>query len=139
MGPPFFLELQTVQTSSGTQIGRELVRLRHILDAFPRYSRSPILGPDILDFKNNQEVNFLRDLFEEAGHVLDAITWHPRFVRASNVCGVDASGEMVMDIDTLTSDKEELFKTFGKAISSKPLWIGESYRQISLDLITIIT
>ena len=32
---------------SGVELGRDVVRLRKILDSFPRYQKSSIIGPDI--------------------------------------------------------------------------------------------
>jgi hypothetical protein len=59
------------------QFGKDVARLRYILDDFPRYQHSLILGPDITQFKTQQDVDFLKNYFHEGGSALDAITWHP--------------------------------------------------------------
>jgi hypothetical protein len=62
---------------SAAQLGQDVVRLRNILNAFPRYQHSLILGPDITQFKKQQDVDFLKNYFHNGGSALDGITWHP--------------------------------------------------------------
>jgi hypothetical protein len=73
-----FIELQELGVDiSAAQFGQDVAKLRYLLNAFPRYQHSLILGPGITRFKKQQDVDFLMNYFREGGSALDGITWHP--------------------------------------------------------------
>jgi hypothetical protein len=61
---------------SAAQLGQDVAKLRHLLNAFPRYQRSLIIGPGITRLEKQQDVDFLKNYFREGGSAIDAITWH---------------------------------------------------------------
>jgi hypothetical protein len=62
----------------GAELGRDVQRLRNMLDAFPRYAeRGMIVGPDAVTYKTKQQQQYLQDYFNAASGVLSAVTWHP--------------------------------------------------------------
>lgn len=48
-----------------------------MLNEFPRYSTSIIVGPDVIGFKTKKEKKYLQNYFNSAGSALSAVTWHP--------------------------------------------------------------
>ena len=72
------LELQKIAASSqGKLMGHDVSRLRKILDVFPRYRKSLIIGPDMTSFKSQNDAIFVRNYLSEAADSLDVFTWHP--------------------------------------------------------------
>ena len=69
--------MQKAEDLSGVQFGKDLNRLRTILNAFPRYQNSKLIGPDVKILHRKEDVDFVNDVLIEAGPTLDAITWHP--------------------------------------------------------------
>jgi hypothetical protein len=65
---------------SGEQLGLDFVELRHLLNSYPRYSRSLLVGPDvtrpILHQTGEQPVPYLVSFLAQATNVISAITWH---------------------------------------------------------------
>lgn len=57
-------------------LGYDVARLRKMLDIFPWYQNSLIIGPDVTNLEN-QELVFLKNYLSEASDSLDALTWHP--------------------------------------------------------------
>lgn len=76
--PEPHLNAETLQLNvSGEELGRDVTRLRQLLDAFPRYYHSLLVGTDITSLRTENEMNFFKDYFKESINSLDAITWHP--------------------------------------------------------------
>lgn len=73
----FLAECQTRCELSGKELGENVIRLRNILEAFPRYSKCTIAGPDIVTFKTIQEQSYIQDYLNTAANAFSAITWHP--------------------------------------------------------------
>ena len=72
---------------SGRQLGRDFRRLRSLLDKFPMYKTSSLIGPDVNQLRSqspDQKVQkalkylgkVLRASQKNGESVLDAITWH---------------------------------------------------------------
>lgn len=73
-----YTECQTRCDISGTELGRDVQRLRSMLDAFPRFAeRGLVAGPDVVTFKTRQQQQYLQDYFAAASSSLSAVTWHP--------------------------------------------------------------
>ncbi|XP_012281544.1 uncharacterized protein LOC105700352 [Orussus abietinus] len=114
-------ECQTRCDVSGTDLGKDVGRLRSMLDAFPRYAKSFVAGPDVVTFRSKQQQQYLHDYLNAAGSALTALTWHPDFAGIS----LDAEG-VSLHHDQLGLEKDGLYRVLGRSISKKPLWIAES-------------
>ncbi|XP_011500397.1 PREDICTED: uncharacterized protein LOC105364207 [Ceratosolen solmsi marchali] len=115
-------ECQTRCDVRGAELGRDVQRLRNMLDAFPRYAeRGMIVGPDVVTYKTRQQQQYLQDYFNAASGSLSAVTWHPDFASIS----LEADG-VSMHYDNLAFDKDAFYRAAGRHISKKPLWIAES-------------
>ncbi|XP_003426648.1 uncharacterized protein LOC100678525 [Nasonia vitripennis] len=115
-------ECQTRCDISGTELGRDVQRLRSMLDAFPRFAeRGLVAGPDVVTYKTRQQQQYLQDYFAVASSSLSAVTWHPDFTGITlEVDGVS------MHHDDLALEKDSLYRVAGRHILKKPLWIAES-------------
>ncbi|XP_068082699.1 uncharacterized protein PF3D7_1120600 [Anabrus simplex] len=128
-------ELQRVPVpGGGAQWGRDILALRHILDAFPRYAHSAVVAPDITYFRTKEDAEFLKTFFEIAGPALAAVTWHPNFAEPS--VSTDSSSEdseeaddLEAQPDTLSLDNEVLGRLLARITPRKPLWIAESHTE----------
>lgn len=67
----------TSEPLTGNELGRDVVRLRKILDSFPRYMKSSILGPDVISTSTPEDIQFIKEYLNESGDALTAMTWHP--------------------------------------------------------------
>ncbi|XP_015594847.1 uncharacterized protein LOC107267525 [Cephus cinctus] len=114
-------ECQTRCDIPGNDLGKDVLRLRNMLDAFPRYSSSLIAGPDIVTFKSKQQLQYLQDYLNSAGPALSAITWHPDLAGIT----LDSDGVSLLQ-DNLAAERDALYKVVGRSIARKPLWIAES-------------
>lgn len=74
----YLTECQTRCDISGSDLGRDVTRLKNMLDAFPRYAtNSIIIGPDIIAYKTKQQQQYLQDYFSSSINSISAVTWHP--------------------------------------------------------------
>jgi heparanase 1 len=65
---------------SGSQLGVDFVELRRLLDSYPRYSKSLLVGPDvtrpIVQQAGEQPLPYLQSFLAKTSSVIDAVTWH---------------------------------------------------------------
>ncbi|PSN50530.1 hypothetical protein C0J52_03525 [Blattella germanica] len=120
-------ELQELHTNiSASQMGKDVTKLRWILDAMPQYEDSLLLGPDITRSEMDGDIKFLKQYFQEAEPVLSGITWHPN---------LNEQYYKIENVDDITKwlmfNKEKLSEKLDGITSKKPLWIGEKSRQYS--------
>ncbi|XP_058808367.1 uncharacterized protein LOC131673974 [Phymastichus coffea] len=115
-------ECQSNCDINGADLGRDVVRLRSMLDAFPRFAEAGIIvGPDIVSWRTKQEQQYLQEYFSVAATGLSALTWHPDFA------GVTLEDDGVsMHYDNLATEKDSLYKVVGRQVAKKPLWLAES-------------
>lgn len=73
----FITEVQRIANDDGKSTGHDVTRLRKILEVFPRYQKSLILGPDMTNFESREDIAFIRNYLTEAQNVLNAFTLHP--------------------------------------------------------------
>lgn len=112
---------------SGSELGRDVVRMRKILDSFPRYSKSSIIGPDVIASSTAQEIKFIKEYINESGDALTALTWHPNF---------SAEEREMEDVSHTLSQIQhqlenviwarDLKNPFMKPVSKKEVWLSES-------------
>ncbi|XP_043463125.1 uncharacterized protein DDB_G0283697-like [Leptopilina heterotoma] len=114
-------ECQSRCNMRAEKLGQKIKYLRKLLNAFPRYSSSLIVGPDVIAFKTNEEKQYLLDYFNSIGSALSAITWHPNFDQVSF-----NNNKVIIRDENLFTEKANLEKAAGEIIFKKPLWIAES-------------
>ncbi|CAK9807616.1 HPSE [Anthophora quadrimaculata] len=114
-------ECQTRCNLSASDFGEQTVKLRKLLNEFPRYSKSIVTGPDVVGYRSEKQRKYLENYFAIAAPALSAITWHPEF--ASITFGNDG---VFVHQDHLENDKEDLYRAIGRFIKKQPLWIAES-------------
>nr|XP_034179510.1 uncharacterized protein LOC117603976 [Osmia lignaria] len=114
-------ECQTGCNISASDLARQTVNLRKILNEFPRYSNSIVAGPDVVAYRSDKQRQYLRDYFDIASPALSAITWHPDLAGVT----LDNEGAFIHE-DNLEKDREELLKVIGRFVDKQPLWIAES-------------
>ncbi|XP_076295138.1 uncharacterized protein LOC143216182 [Lasioglossum baleicum] len=114
-------ECQIRCNATAADLGKRLVNLRQTLNAFPRYTNSMIVGPDIVAYKTKKERQYLQDYFNNAGNALSAVTWHPEFDSITSY-----NDGVLVQPDDLEEDREDLYKVIGRFMENRPLWIAES-------------
>ncbi|XP_015430173.1 PREDICTED: uncharacterized protein LOC107186750 [Dufourea novaeangliae] len=114
-------ECQTRCNGSASDLANRLVNLRQILNGFPRYSNSIIVGPDIVAYRTKKQRQYLQDYFNVAAPALSAITWHPNL----DTITLDDKGVLIHP-ENLDKDKKDLYKIIGRFVENRPLWIAES-------------
>lgn len=62
-------ECQSRCNMRAEKLGQKIKYLRKLLNAFPRYSSSLIIGPDVLAFKTNEEKQYLLKYFNSIGSI----------------------------------------------------------------------
>jgi len=73
---PCIVELQRITDQNGKAMGQDVSKLRKILEVFPRYEKSLILGPDMISMEKRTDVAFARNYLSEARNSLDVFTLH---------------------------------------------------------------
>lgn len=63
---------------NATQLAKDFYTLRKILDKYPRYRKSLLVGPDTTRPLPNHPASevYLKTFLENADQVVDAVTWH---------------------------------------------------------------
>jgi hypothetical protein len=61
-----------------SQLGLDFRTLRWLLNTYPLYAKSILVGPDITRprLPEQDDLEFLREFLREAGPELNAVTWH---------------------------------------------------------------
>lgn len=72
-----FTELQKISRDDGKETGQDVAKLRKILEVFPRYQNSLIIGPDVTNFESRENILFLRNYLLHAQNSLNVFTIHP--------------------------------------------------------------
>lgn len=96
---------------TGEQLADDFKKLRNILNKYPRYKNSLLVGPDITKPKlfNEEPRQFLLDfLIELDRNVLNAITWH-QYVETYNNIHKHNNVEL---LDIILKDKTLLLAIF---------------------------
>lgn len=59
----------------GVSLGRDVTRLRKVLEAFPRYMNSAIISPDVKSCDTQEEARYLKSFIVESGPSLSAVVY----------------------------------------------------------------
>ncbi|XP_065221517.1 kinesin-related protein 4-like [Planococcus citri] len=120
-------ELQKLTSPDGKQMGRDVTRLRKILDVFPRYRKSLIIGPDMTSFKSKNDAIFVRNYLTEAGDSLNVFTWHPFAKKSEDNEILEMLSNGMNSMDNYLWIKDGLMKSSSKGVvPRKEIWIAES-------------
>uniref|UniRef100_A0A2H8TMF1 Heparanase n=1 Tax=Melanaphis sacchari TaxID=742174 RepID=A0A2H8TMF1_9HEMI len=111
----------------GLSLGKDANRLRKVLEAFPRYMNSLIMGPDVRSCETQEEARYLKNFIIESGPSLSAISYQVPFSSEKNI---ENPGEIFSYIQNQMEarvwQKDLTNKYLGKIATKKPLWIVES-------------
>ncbi|TRY70553.1 hypothetical protein TCAL_02349 [Tigriopus californicus] len=118
---------------SGEQLGQDFRALRHLLDEYPGYENSSIVGPDIngvrkcanLKKDKCKAVLFLQSVLKHSGRAIDKITWHHYYLD-----GHKATLKDFLSAEVLNSlqPQMDLIKRGLEASNHShiPIWLGET-------------
>ena len=122
---PNALRHQLNFTLPGKWLGSDFGRLRLLLNRFPLFINSSIVGPDVNHMPSKNAFKYLSDVLDYSGDVLDAITWHQYYLDGH-----------VANLDDFTNPKtlDELEGALSEVISfvrvtkrnKGPIWLGET-------------
>lgn len=71
-----YLDIQAIGSRiDGASLGRDATRLRKVLEAFPRYTNSVIISPDIKSCDTQEEARYLKSFIVESGPSLSAVVF----------------------------------------------------------------
>ncbi|XP_065342829.1 heparanase-like [Cloeon dipterum] len=109
-----------------SQLGEDFVNLRELLNQYPRYSRSFLLGPDITRPRPLKlaDLDYLREFLRTAAPRLNAVTWHQYYLN-----GREATLQDFLNVETYNVLYEQigLVKNVMKSMAlGMPVWLGET-------------
>lgn len=63
---------------NATQMAKDFKSLREMLNKYPRYKKSLLVGPDTTRPlpRHQESEKYLQTFLQSAGEVVDAVTWH---------------------------------------------------------------
>lgn len=71
-----YSDLQMIESRiDGLSLGKDVTRLRKVLEAFPRYMNSKIISPDIKSCDTQEEAKYLKNFIVESDSSLSALTY----------------------------------------------------------------
>ncbi|XP_013783325.1 heparanase-like [Limulus polyphemus] len=117
-------ELNAHHRLHGSQLGKDFLTLRKILNTFFTTNSSLLVGPDVTQPSHRSSRQFLKTFLKKANSVVDAVTFHQYYCN-----GKTATLKDFLDIDLMDSLGEEIstvkeiVKETGPAQS---IWLGES-------------
>ncbi|XP_059468626.1 heparanase-like [Neocloeon triangulifer] len=109
-----------------TQLGDDYVNLRNLLNSYPKYAKSLLVGPDITRPRPPKlaDLDYLREFLRTAGPRLNAVTWHQY-----NLNGREATLQDFLNVETYNTLYEQIILV-NNAVRSMalgtPIWLGET-------------
>uniref|UniRef100_F6WMW5 Heparanase 2 (inactive) n=1 Tax=Xenopus tropicalis TaxID=8364 RepID=F6WMW5_XENTR len=106
---------------NGSQLGKDYVHLKTLLQSIRTYSRSHLYGPNIGRPKKNV-IALLDGFMKMAGNIVDAVTWQHYYI--------DGRVNKVMDfmktrlLDTLSDQIRKIQKVVNLYSPGKKVWLG---------------
>ncbi|PSN41977.1 hypothetical protein C0J52_10518 [Blattella germanica] len=112
---------------SGSMLGHDFVTLRHLLNSFPRYRKSKLVGPDVTrPIKRNRltvpPVKYMEEFLEVANRSIDAVAWHQYYLNGRKAKLSDFVKPSVLDILGWQIASVQ----FAMSGTSLPMWITET-------------
>ena len=122
---PNSLHHQLNFTLPGKWLGSDFERLRLLLNQFPLFINSSIVGPDVNHMPSKGAFKYLSDVLDYSGDVLDAITWHQYYLDGHIAKVDDFINPKTLDSldDALTQVNTYIRKT---KKNKEPIWLGET-------------
>lgn len=108
---------------NGSQLGRDFLHLRKILQQSELYRSSGLYGPDVGQPRDHRR-DLLTGFLETAAEAIDACTWHHYYVN-----GRDATLDDFLDpgvLDTLAEKTNEVLEVVESVSPGKKVWLGET-------------
>ena len=122
---PNALHHQLNFTLPGKWLGSDFERLRLLLNRFPLFINSSIVGPDVNHMPSKNAFKYLSDVLDYSGDVLDAITWHQYYLDG-HVAKLDDFINP-KTLDHLEGALSEVISFVRVTKRNKgPIWLGET-------------
>lgn len=112
---------------NASQLGKDFVHLRKILNEFPLYRNSLLFGPDVTrPLTNHKESQkYLIKFLENGGNAVNAITWHQYYLN-----GKTAQVKDFLNPSTFNLLKDQINKVIkivnSSSVAGSPIWLGET-------------
>ena len=130
----------------GYQLGKDFNRLRKVLNRYPLYNASTLVGPDVNNIKKcNPEhlkkcraLKYLQNFFKGINNgILNAITWHHYYLNGHNATLKDFLNVKTLENLQVQMDLvRDVLKREGKQTSH--LWLGETSSAFGGGIMSII-
>uniref|UniRef100_A0A2S2R6M5 Heparanase n=1 Tax=Sipha flava TaxID=143950 RepID=A0A2S2R6M5_9HEMI len=120
-------DLQTIESRiDGLSLGKDVTRLRKVLEAFPRYMNSKIISPDIKSCDTQEEAKYLKNFIVESDSSLSALTYQVSLSSEVNENPTEMFNFIQNQLESRVWQKDSINKYLGRIAVKKPLWIIES-------------
>ncbi|CAH1173655.1 unnamed protein product [Phaedon cochleariae] len=115
------------ETVNATQMAKDFGTLRAILNKFPMYKDSLLVGPDVTRPEDNHKESeiYLKEFVKNAGHIVNAITFHQYYLNGRTASLEDFLNPEVFNyLEFQIKKAQEIVRSSN--IIDKPLWLGET-------------
>ncbi|KAL3266591.1 hypothetical protein HHI36_010755 [Cryptolaemus montrouzieri] len=98
-----------------------------IMKKYKRYNKSLLIGPDTTrpDVKSKRSIKYLTEFLENAGNVIDVISWHQYYFNGRTADAHDFLDPEIFNILAWQISKICKIKT-DMNLTEKPLWLAET-------------
>ncbi|XP_067012004.2 heparanase [Anabrus simplex] len=114
-------------TVSGYQLGEDFVMLRNLLESFPQYRSSKLVGPDVTRPRDLEQgsIAYLRDFLSSIDdQTLNAITWHQYYLNGRTATVADFISPQTLNVlEQQIKAVEEVVADFFPEV---PIWLSET-------------
>lgn len=112
---------------NASQLGEDFIFLRQMLNQFPLYQNSLLLGPDVTrPISNHKESQlYLRDFLKKGGNAISAVTWHQYYLNGRSACQKDFLNPSTFELleDQISRTTEIVNASH---VPKLPIWLGET-------------
>ncbi|KAI7815516.1 heparanase-like [Rhyzopertha dominica] len=111
---------------NATQLAHDFQTLRSILNKYPRYNNSLLVGPDTTRPlpKHRESQVYLKNFLESAGQIVDAVTWHQYYFNGRTASALDFIDADVFNLlEGQITRAKQIIQSTG---TNKPIWLGET-------------
>uniref|UniRef100_A0A1Y1N3N1 Heparanase n=1 Tax=Photinus pyralis TaxID=7054 RepID=A0A1Y1N3N1_PHOPY len=112
---------------NATQLAKDFAKLRSILNRYPIYRKSELVGPDTTRpiIKRNASMAYLHEFLLHGKNVINAVTWHQYYFNGRNASISQFLDPEVFNLlQTQIGYIKDIVKSAGA--TSKPIWLGET-------------
>lgn len=111
---------------NASQLAKDFITLRSILNKYPEYKESLLVGPDVTrpEDKHKESEIFLKEFLKIGGSTVNAITWHQYYLNGHIATAADFINPETFDVlKTQIQTVKDIVNEFN---ITKPLWLGET-------------